>query len=69
MLTFFSFRVKMAEESFKQARQKTSYNVTTKNATGIVCSSSFCRSACHLFFIPAAPASFLSFHDAERFFT
>ncbi|KAF6736309.1 Formin-2 [Oryzias melastigma] len=28
-------RVKMAEESFKQARQKTSYNVTTKNATGI----------------------------------
>uniref|UniRef100_A0A3P9I4B4 FH2 domain-containing protein n=2 Tax=Oryzias latipes TaxID=8090 RepID=A0A3P9I4B4_ORYLA len=28
-------RVKMAEESFKQARQKISYNVTTKNATGI----------------------------------
>ncbi|XP_041866873.1 formin-2 [Melanotaenia boesemani] len=28
-------RVKMAEENFKQARQKASYNVTTKNATGI----------------------------------
>ncbi|KAM6916070.1 uncharacterized protein fmn2a [Xenentodon cancila] len=28
-------RVKMAEEGFKQARQKPSYNVTTKNATGI----------------------------------
>uniref|UniRef100_A0A3B3U4X5 FH2 domain-containing protein n=1 Tax=Poecilia latipinna TaxID=48699 RepID=A0A3B3U4X5_9TELE len=29
-------RVKKAEESFKQARQKATYNVTTKNATGIV---------------------------------
>ncbi|XP_054885627.1 formin-2 isoform X2 [Poeciliopsis prolifica] len=28
-------RVKKAEESFKQARQKATYNVTTKNATGI----------------------------------
>ncbi|XP_022054055.2 formin-2 isoform X1 [Acanthochromis polyacanthus] len=28
-------RVKMAEESFKQARQKPSYNVTPKHATGI----------------------------------
>ncbi|XP_037542061.1 formin-2 [Nematolebias whitei] len=28
-------RVKMAEECFKQARQKGTYNVTTKNATGI----------------------------------
>uniref|UniRef100_A0A3B5M0H8 FH2 domain-containing protein n=1 Tax=Xiphophorus couchianus TaxID=32473 RepID=A0A3B5M0H8_9TELE len=28
--------VKKAEESFKQARQKATYNVTTKNATGIV---------------------------------
>ncbi|XP_035760685.1 formin-2 [Neolamprologus brichardi] len=28
-------RVKMAEESFKQARQKASYNVTPKHATGI----------------------------------
>uniref|UniRef100_A0A3P8S6X8 FH2 domain-containing protein n=1 Tax=Amphiprion percula TaxID=161767 RepID=A0A3P8S6X8_AMPPE len=28
--------VKMAEESFKQARQKPSYNVTPKHATGIV---------------------------------
>lgn len=27
----------MAEESFKQARQKASYNVTPKHATGIVC--------------------------------
>ncbi|XP_072247659.1 uncharacterized protein fmn2a [Leuresthes tenuis] len=28
-------RVKMAEESFKQAKQKASYNVTSKNASGI----------------------------------
>uniref|UniRef100_A0A3P9M434 FH2 domain-containing protein n=1 Tax=Oryzias latipes TaxID=8090 RepID=A0A3P9M434_ORYLA len=50
-------RVKMAEESFKQARQKISYNVTTKNATGIVCYSSFCRSVFHLFFIHAKASS------------
>uniref|UniRef100_A0A3Q1EG09 FH2 domain-containing protein n=1 Tax=Acanthochromis polyacanthus TaxID=80966 RepID=A0A3Q1EG09_9TELE len=34
-------RVKMAEESFKQARQKPSYNVTPKHATGIVCLFTF----------------------------
>ncbi len=33
----FSSRVKMAEECFKQAREKASYNVKPKHATGIVC--------------------------------
>lgn len=36
-LFFFFFRVKMAEECFKQAaREKASYNVKPKHATGIV---------------------------------
>lgn len=30
------FRVKKAEECFKQAREKASYNVKPKHATGIV---------------------------------
>lgn len=34
---FFFLRVKMAEECFKQAREKASYNVKPKHATGIVC--------------------------------
>uniref|UniRef100_A0A3Q2Y8F2 FH2 domain-containing protein n=1 Tax=Hippocampus comes TaxID=109280 RepID=A0A3Q2Y8F2_HIPCM len=41
-------RLKMAEECFKQAKEKASYNVKPKHATGIVrrpfSSSEFCRS-------------------------
>lgn len=37
------FRVKMAEECFKQAREKASYNVKPKHATGIVCIYAFCQ--------------------------
>uniref|UniRef100_A0A3Q0RG23 FH2 domain-containing protein n=1 Tax=Amphilophus citrinellus TaxID=61819 RepID=A0A3Q0RG23_AMPCI len=47
-------RVKMAEECFKQARQKASYNVTPKHATGIVCIVSYFLSVTvwsHLFSI------------------
>lgn len=40
----FFFRVKMAEECFKQAREKASYNVKPKHATGIVRLHASCHS-------------------------
>lgn len=45
----------MAEECFKQARQKGTYNVTTKNATGIVCILQF----------ELLPASFFSLEQTD----
>lgn len=47
-------RVKMAEECFIQARQKASYTVTPKHASGIVCMASYSVSVAvcsHLFSI------------------
>lgn len=41
---FWFFRVRKAEECFKQAREKASYNVKPKHAAGIVGFDFYCSS-------------------------